>query len=270
MNNVIILCWQPGSCGDFVQSELLKNFSEYSGVVKRFDQDCQGRTIPIIDDFFKQNFEHSPEEWYNRSWTKDDCDLVSEHVNHANYSNFIIPTHRFDQLLILKNSIPNSKTMGVTYPKNMFPLVLKNWAKKVVPADTQINKIYDQSIHQLMKDKNIFGEFVLKEQLKHGTMVRSEVSNMFDINISLEDLFCREDLIDWLATQNQLHQYHYDLPTILKESLGYNSKATKINNIDIQLDLFDNILIQAHTNKEVPSFKFLSEATAFFSLLEDV
>lgn len=269
MSNIIILYWQPGSCGDFVQSELLADTDNYSGVVNNFVVTGSGRTLPKIDLFFKQEFDHLPEQWYNRSWSTADCELLHNYVNTLKCKNFIIPTHRIDQLSILQKSIPSSKTMGITYPKNMFPLVLKNWCKKVAPADIQINKIYNQPVHQLMKNKNTFGEFVLTEQLRHGTGVRSEVNSVFDINLSLEDLFCRDSL-DWLATQNRLHQYHCDLHPVLQQALGYNSKATLPTPEDLPLDTFDNILIRNYCSKvQVPVFKFLSEANAFFSLLEN-
>jgi hypothetical protein len=269
MSNIIILCWQPGSCGDFVQRELLSDTDNYSGVVKNFIVTDNGRTLPKIDLFFKQAFEHPPEQWYNRSWSTADCELLYNYVNTLKCKNFIIPTHRFDQLPILQKSIPGSKTMGITYPKNMFPLVLKNWCKKVAPQDTQINKIYNQPIHKLMKNKNTFGEFVLIEQLRHGTNIQPAVNSMFDINLSLEDLFCRDGL-KWLDTQNQLHQYQCDLQPTLKQALGYNSKATLPAAEDLLLDTFDNILIKEHCSEvKVPVFKFLSEANAFFSILGD-
>ena len=270
MSNIIILYWQSGSCGDFVQSELLSDPDNYSGVVKNFIVTDSGRTLPKIDLFFKQVFDHPLEQWYNRSWSTADCELLYNYViNTLKCKNFIIPTHRLDQLPILQQSIPGSKTMGITYPKNMFPLVLKNWCKKVVPLDTQINKKYNQPMHQLMKNKNTFGEFVLIEQLRHGTNIQPEVNSVFDINLSLEDLFCG-DSQEWLTTQNRLHQYQFDLHPTLKQALGYNSKATVPGPENLLLDTFDNILIRAHCPEvTVPVFKFLSEANAFFNLLEN-
>jgi hypothetical protein len=269
MSNIIILCWQPGSCGDFVQSKLLADTDNYSGVVENFVVTDNGRTLPKIDSFFKQVFDHPPEQWYNRSWSTADCELLYNYINTLRCKNFIIPTHRFDQLAILQKSIPGSKTMGITYPENMFPLVLKNWCKKVVPPDTQINEIYNKPLHQLMKNKNTFGEFILMEQLRYGTDVRPEVGSVFDINLSLEDLFCG-DSSDWLATQNRLHQYRCDLHPVLQQALGYNSKATLPNPEDLPLDTFDNILIRNYcTDIQVPVFKFLSEANFFFRLLEN-
>jgi hypothetical protein len=92
---------------------------------------------------------------------------------------------------------------------------------------------------------------------------------VFDINLSLEDLFCGDNL-EWLATQNRLHQYSCELHPVLQQALGYNSKATLPNPEDLLLDTFDNILIREHCPEmKVPVFKFLSEANAFFSLLGD-
>lgn len=275
MSNVIILYWQPGSCGDFVQSTLLSNPNEYAGVVKKFNTSTLGRTIPSLDLFFAINFEHSPGQWYHRTWTHSDCKQLYEYSKTLPNDNLLVPTHRIDQLKVLQRNIPNSKTMGIIYPNNMFPLVLKNWCKKVAADDKLINSIYTQPIHKLMREKNSFGEFVLLEQLRHGTKILPEVCDIFDISISLEELFCGHTLenFTWLATQNQLHQYQCNLHPVLKNALGFNAMATRINHSDLHLDVFDNILIKHYclqhtTIKNIPIFNLVSEATCYFNKLE--
>lgn len=280
MNKVAILYWEPGSCGDFVYSLLLANPSEYQCITKFSSVDNQGRINPTISVFFKDNFEHSPGQWYLRTWTNRDIELLIKFVV-SNQTCTVVPTHRVDQARFLQSQIPGSVIFGITYPPNMFPLVLKNWCKKVAPYDKAVQKIYNQPIHQYFRNKNIFGEFVLSEQLQFGSDIKTSVDANFDINISLEEIYSKnlstlnalfhnhdhvKDLFDcWLIRQSNIHQHQYKLPEILQQALGYNSTASHTDNLNIKLDLFDNKLIhhqtQLHPKKH---FKTLQQAVDFF------
>ena len=285
MAKIIIFYWEPGSCGDFVNSLLLSRPLEYQSVTENFDLTDQGRLCPRISKFFIDHFDHVPYQWYCRTWSVDDCKMLLEFVDTLDCNSFVIPTHRRDQTEFLQSQFSNSMTMGITYPKNMFPLVLKNWCKKVAPTDVSIQEMYNQPVHQYFKTKNRFGEIVLSEQLKHGTRIRSDVEEIFNISISLEDLYnnnlatvqslfydcghIEQQYTNWIQNQNHLYSYQYDLPVILRQALGYNSRSTRPGNSNYDLDIFDNILIthycKTHTSlTQIPRFSTLQQASTFF------
>ena len=282
---IIIFYWEPGSCGDFVNSLLLSQSYEYQSVIENFVYTEQGRLQPKLSKFFVENFKHIPRQWYQRTWTVEDCRILCNFINSVDCNSFVIPTHRLDQIEFLQSQFSNSITMGITYPKNMFPLVLKNWCKKVAPTDIALQEIYNHQLHKYLQTKNNFGEFVLSEQLKYGTKIRPCVEETFDISISLEDLYnndlstleslfqAREHVSqqynNWIQNQNYLYSYQYDLPSILYQALGYNSKSTRPGNLDYNLDTFDNILITHYCNNhtlltQIPRFNTLRQATKFF------
>jgi hypothetical protein len=168
----------------------------------------------------------------------------------------------------------------------MFPIVLKNWCKKVAQTDPYLGKIYNQPVHQYLKNNNVFGEFVLKEQLRFGTRLRTSVEDVFDVAISLEKLYLA-DLSDihllisdqstvydnvhrWLSAQGEIQQYCFTVHTNLKDAIGYNSKAVIAGKSNIKLDSFDNILIKEYflkntLIKNVPIFKTLKQADTFLT-----
>jgi hypothetical protein len=282
---VIIFYWEPGSCGDFVNSIFLSQPSEYQSVTESFTHTGQGRLRSKLSKFFVEYFDYVPCQWYCRTWSVEDCEILLEFIDSLDCNAFVIPTHRRDQIEFLQLQFPDSITMGITYPKNMFPLVLKNWCKKVVPTDVAIQEIYNQPLHTYLKTKNSFGEFVLSEQLKFGTKLRLCVEEIFDISISLEDLYnnnlsmleslflnyshIEQKHADWIQNQNHLHSYQYNLPVILEQALGYNSKSILKGNLNCNLDMFDNILITHYCNThtsliQIPRFDTLQQASTFF------
>lgn len=280
MSKIVVLYWEPGSGGDFVYSTLLARLDEYQGILTNTTINSQGRVVPTLLPFFEENFSHRPEQWYLREWTIDDVQLLSTFAAQSK-SCTVIPTHRVDQAKFLQSQIAGSTVVGITYPTNMFPLVLKNWCKKVAANDTELQKIYNKPLHQHLRSKNSFGEFVLYEQLKFGSMISSSVGPAFDVNISLEDLYNKNlttlnalfqdcshvsDMFNsWFKHQSILHQVQYNIPAILQKALGYNSAALTTNMLDIELDQFDNILIK-HQNSpnKTPNFKTLQQAADFF------
>lgn len=171
--------------------------------------------------------------------------------------------------------------MGITYPSNMFPLVLKNWCKKIAEFDDALKEIYNQPVHEYLREKNKFGAFVLSEQLTYGTRIKNSVDNVFDIEISLEDIYSSQlsnlkslfqnsdhvdDIFDnWIQQQSIMYRYFYDVPETFLQSLGYNSRATRPGNLSVHLDMFDNVLIQKHFHTtDIPNFDTLQEALDFF------
>lgn len=281
MPKILIFYWEPGSGGDFVNRLLLERPLEYQGIHNKFTLTDQGRFIPSIINFFSSNFSSDHQQWYNRTWTASDCVKVAEYILQLKCNWFVIPTHRLDQVVFLKSQFKNSHSMGITYPANMFPLVLKNVCKKVLAFDTNTQEIYNQPIHKYLRDKKKFGEFVLSQQLLYGTRVKRYIADTFDITLALEDLY-NSDLhaikslfqnsthvdglfTDWFNNQSNLHSYYYDIPKTLQEALGYNSRSKLHGDLSLYLDTFDNILIKHYLNKkDIPRFITLQQASDFF------
>lgn len=283
MDKIVILYWEVGSCGDFIQHLLLSS-EEYRGVIKNFNINQQGRVVPNLAEFFKSSFKHIDEMWYLRTWSEQDVDILLTNINKLEKTTFVIPTHLLNQAFFLKSHLPNSIIVGITYPDNMFPLVLKNWCKKVSAYDKKIIEIYNQPLHQYMRKNNRFGEFILSEQLKFGTQIRSSVADQFDICISLEDLFAKnlkivnslfqdqthvQGMFDsWIIKQNRIHQCKYNFPLILQQALGYNSKSQSAGDLTCPLDTFDNILIKHYLDtptQTIPNFQNIQQALDFFT-----
>ena len=283
MFNIIILYWEPGSGGDFIQSLLLSD-NQYRGVVTNFNFTKSGRISPTLDLAFKESF--GSNLWYFKKWSDEDCCALADIIKAENITQFVIPTHRFDQISVLKKYFSNSISVGITYPKNMFPIVLKNWCKKVAQTDPYLDKIYNQPVHQYLKNNNVFGEFVLKEQLRFGTRLRTSVEDVFDVAISLEKLYVadtsdinllikdqstiHDNMHRWLAAQGEIQQYCFTVHPNLKDAIGYNSKAFRSAKSTIKLDSFDNILIKEYCStktliKNVPTFKTLKQADTFLT-----
>jgi hypothetical protein len=282
MNKIIIFYWEPGSCGDFINSLFLSRPDEYKSTLEKTSTTGQGRVSPTISQFFVNQFDHVAGQWYRKDWTVRDCELISNYVDNINNDHFVIPTHRLDQVDFLQSQFVNCCTLGITYPTNMFPLILKNWCKKVAPTDKLISEIYNKASHQYLRTKNSFGELFLRDQLTYGTNVKTCVNTSFDVEILLEDLYCGSlatvkslfkdnshvdlQFEQWIEKQNIIHRYRYNIPPILQQALGYNSKAEQDNNLDVELDTFDNILIKHYfSEKNIPNFNTLQQAADFFN-----
>lgn len=285
MTRILILFWQPGSCGDFVQSALLNESTRYSGVINFFTLDNTGRSTPELKSNFLETVNHVPEQWYTRNWSQNDFNTLSGILDSENSEYFVIPTHCLDEVQKFKNNFTNAVSVGLTYPKNMFPIVLKNWCQKVATVDLFINKIYNQPVHDYFRDKNVFGEFILSEFLTFGSKIRDSVPDLFDINISLEKIYAADvsvfkDLIinstlfdvkfkQWIKLQGNIQQYNYPINAKLKEALGYNTKASNLGSLDLKLDKFDNIMIKKYflnhyDGQQLPAFRTLQDANNFF------
>jgi hypothetical protein len=282
MTKVLIFYWEPGSGGDFVNRLLLERPLEYQIVQEKLTLSGQGRFIPNIKRFFVDQFGCDLNKWYFRTWTAEDCALLADLITDMKCPWFVIPTHRLDQVNMLKSQFKNSSSMGITYPDNMFPLVLKNWCKKVAAFDPAFQEIYNKPVHQYFRDNNRFGEFALSEQLSYGTRLKPCVNNTFDIGISLEDIYCSELSVlkslfndsehvdhlvnDWLSCQSSMHSYCYDIPETLRKLLGHNAKSVLKGDLSVCLDTFDNTLIRHYFDKKnIPNFKTLQQAADFFN-----
>ena len=284
MPKIIILYWEPGSCGDFVQSLLLSR-PQYQGVVEKFDSDDLGRIKPTVKTLFKNTFQHEPTQWYQRQWSEKDLEQLSQVIKNIECEYFVIPTHRLDQITTFKTHFDNCTGVGITYPANMFLFVLKNMCKKVVPDSHVLNNFFDARIHQYFKNNNSFGEFVFKQQLRHGSTIAKLVDCQFDVNVCLENLLSGNlndligllpglsatDIGDWLQKQNVLYRFNFGMNPTLQSILGYNSKSTPESNLKIELDNFDRILISEFFKmKNIPvrvfEFDTLDNVNNFFEV----
>ena len=280
MPKFVVLCWEPGSGGDIIQNLLLADQDNFNGVIERFEQTLQGRCKPKCYELYKNHFPSDYDRWYFRHWTKEECDKLIELSANLDSKYFILPTHLVTEAEFLRNNLEGCITMGVTYPTNMFPIVLKNWCQKVAPFSSPINQIYDSALCQSLKSKGVFGEFMLSEQLRMGTAIKSSVENIFDIEISLENLY-NNDLSDveklcsvsdsghrifqsWLAAQSKIPQHRFDVAPELEQAIGFNSKITTLKQ-DIEIDNFDNILIKQYFKRPIPFFKTLRETNNFIN-----
>jgi hypothetical protein len=264
MTNVIILYWQPGSGGDTVQ-HLLSLDSKFHTVSQRFDLDESGRTVVEILPWFKDNFSHTPDQWYWRDWTHNDVDMIHSCPNLSTHDTVIIPTHRRDQAVWLKENIFNSKVIGICYDKNLYPFVLGQWCKKVAFENLFVAEHYQTLLFQTLRKQNLFGAYVLKDQLRFESNILPVVLPEWDINLQLENLLLGDisilktiglnlDLIDsvlctWSNQQKMLYRQQWDLTDNLKSALGYNHQAPVSTDLDLELDEYDRILIQ-HWLKE--------------------
>jgi len=282
MTKFVVLYWEPGSCGDFVQQCLLYN-KQYHGIIDNFVKDSVGRIRPgNINQYFKDNFKVENNLWYEIDWNSNNVEKLFRYVQDQNIKEFVIPTHKYMQVVNLKHQIPEILSVGMVYPENMFPLVIKNWCKKVTANDQVLQQIYNEPLHKTLIQNKVFGEYILSEQLKFGSNIPFSVFEQFDVNISLESLFNKDiqpiksllvnsEHVDslfngWFTHQSEFYKYQQTLPPELAQSLGYNRLATETTDRDIDLDIFDNILINHYSGskKQLPIFKKLSEAQNFF------
>jgi hypothetical protein len=292
MIKFIGLFWYPGSAGDFVQSLLLSE-RQYLGFFQKFNTTSSGRVVAKknIKIFIKKFF--NPTHLYDRIWKNNDIALLKKIANDNPTQTLIIPTHRIENINFLKKKLKNFHSIGIIYKKNMYPIVLKNFCKKIVSDNIWVNKTkfnqkYDTKIDQYYKNKNMFGEFFFKEKLKYGFLMKNESTKQFDYAIDLEDIYIgnisslkkfikmdrtkKEIINKWLSLQSKIHRFYFPLTKELKESLGFNSKAKKKYYNNVALDNFDNILIQNYIKikkninvlNNVPKFKNLKSASIFF------
>jgi hypothetical protein len=288
MIKFIGLFWYPGSGGEFIQSLLLLE-KQYIGFQEKFSLTPSGRVLENkknIQIFNKKFF--YPHHLYNRIWRNSDIPLLEKISKNYPNQTLIIPTHMIENINFLKKRLKNFYSLGITYKKNMYPIVLKNYCKKIVSDSSykiKFKETYNKKIHQYFKNKNIFGEYFFKQELKsNNNFIKQEAKNCFDYHINLEDIYIKnfsslkklikidrskkEKINNWLSLQSKIYQSYFPLNQELKEALGFNSKAKKKYYKNLPLDNYDNILLQryikANKNINMPQFKNLASALFFF------
>lgn len=282
MTKVMILHWVPGAGGDWLQSLLLSH-DQYQGVISHWILSPEGRTVPVLHDYFEHGFAHDTGRWYWRQWTSSDCARI-HHLLPPNKI-FILPTHDRSQVDFLRAQFPDALTVGMIYPENFWPVILKNWCMKVGFDDPDVMSTYDQPLHRKLRAKGLFGIFLLGEQLKFGHSIPGHVACEFDVCIDLETLYAGQNgplqrLVDWddrcetcyqtwLTRQSQLHRYRYSVCDSLATALGTNKLARIAVDLDLPLDGFDQQLIRHFCRARgmsgpVPVFATLAQANVFF------
>jgi hypothetical protein len=288
MNNVIICYWQPGSGGDTVQ-HLLSLDSKFYTVVQNFDLEDSGRTVASTLPWFKDNFSHEPGKWYWRDWSSKDLDMIFSCPDLLTSKTLIIPTHRRDQAIWLKENIPNSTTLGICYPKNMYLFVLSRWCKKVATSDSSVAEHYQTPLFQTLRKQKLFGAYVLKDQLKFSSSILQEVLPEWDFNLQLENLLLGDVsilksigldinlinsvLCNWIREQKMLYLWQWNINNDLKTALGYNSRAPLSTNLELSLDEYDTILIQHWLSQHhLPKHKLsnLEQADNYFKKINNM
>ena len=262
MKNIVCLYWAPGSCGDLIQ-HLLMSTNQFRGLAKEYVLDQTGRTKPIIDEYIKELFPSADGNWFDRNWYTKDLDNLKKI---SNEKSFIIGTHRQSQLDFLKENLGNDiTTIGITYSKSMFPLIIKNFCKKVAPTDKIIKGLLstqeNSKLIDYMSKHNLFGEYFLDQKIKFFdfTIPIAEYNdNTYDITIELEDIYnnnlhqLSDVLTDnsfnifnsWYQRQDNLYKFKFQHNQQYIECIGYNSKATVESNEELSFSAMDSILIK--------------------------
>ena len=268
MDNCIILYWHPGSGGDTVQ-QLLSLDSKFQVVVEKFDLSAEGRTTPRIFPWLRENFPHEPNKWLWRSWSHQDLELLQTWPGRRSSSTLILPTHSATQARWLKDHLPNSLIVGITYSESMFKCVLVNWCKKVAADDPDVIEHYQSWLHQNLRKKRLLAPMILKEQLAFVSNTPQRVLPEWDVNLSLEKLLIGDVsalqkinleipliqpvLAAWLGKQKKFYRNRWDIGHQLKQALGYNEFAPLAEDSDTEFDQYDKILLRDWCkNNQVP------------------
>ena len=262
MKNIVCLYWAPGSCGDLIQYLLIKT-NMFSGLAKEYVLDPSGRAKPIVDDYIQKLFPFKEDSWFNRTWDEKDLDNLKKL---SKEKSFIIGTHQQSQLDFLKHNLGNEiTTMGITYPKSLFPLIIKNFSKKVAPYDKSIIELMSGEknikLVNFMFEHKIFDAYFLDQQFKFFdfTIPIPEFNDSsYDIDIKLENIY-NNDLSElksllneesfnifnlWYQKQDNLYKFKYHINQQYIDCIGYNSKATISMDEEIKFSPLDSILIK--------------------------
>ena len=262
MSNLYCMFWVPGSCGDILQHVLSQNPGVCTGA--NYDLNAHGRTTRTMTHEFNVLFPSTPNQWLFRTWTAQDCDRL---VDLAKSQTVVIGTHDYNQMKFLKEHLNSSiETVGIAYDQAMWPIVLKNFCRKVAEFDSNINSIYQSqnpSLYKKFKKNNLFGAWVLQDQLLHSIKIPNTVDYLFDHTIGLDRLLTgdiqwvsqfqiSEPLLlfqQWLSVQNLFGRTKISDNPDLIACLGHNKEATNEHPLPIILDNYDKIFIKHHVKK---------------------
>lgn len=256
----LVLYWVPGSGGDIIQG--IMSQTGLKSLAHSFEINQQGKVDFEINQSFKSLFPFDG-YWYFKDWNHYDIQKLEK------LNDVLIGTHRLDQLEFLKSNC-SVTTIGITYTKSLFPAVLKNCCKKIASHNHEMREIYhinNPNLFDMFQRNNRLGEFILNQQLKFGSDIPMSVEPVFDINLSLEDIYNKDLSIiskwlsddsysmfdQWYNVQDALYKFKFNATSKYVEALGYNFRATtKIIN-DVPLSLYDKLLLKHYfKNKNLP------------------
>jgi hypothetical protein len=254
--------WIPGSCGDILQHLLSQNHDISTGAT--FNLNSQGRTVRTMTSMFKSLFPSTPDKWLRRKWTIQDCDRL---VNMAKSQTIVIGTHDYAQVKFLKEYLKSDiNTVGIAYDQNLWPIVLKNYCLKSAQANADVNFQYQSSnspLYKMLKNKNVFGAWLLQDELLHVKTIPKTVNYLFDHVICLDRLLTGDlqwanefttsqsvsTFQQWLCLQNLFGRVRMpDHPDFIA-CLGYNQWATIDHPDPIALDSYDKIFIKHYVKQ---------------------
>jgi hypothetical protein len=111
-----------------------------------------------------------------------------------------------------------------------------------------------------LRNQNLFGPYILKDQLRFESNILQAVLPEWDFNLQLENLLLGDisilknigldlESIDsvlwtWINQQKMLYRQQCDLTDELKSALGHNNQAPVSTDLELELDEYDRILIQ--------------------------
>lgn len=278
MANLYCMYWVPGSCGDLLQQVLSMHADWYTG--SHFSLDHNGRWQRQVDKDFRQAYPAESNQWLWRSWTTQELDSLLL----LPAAQVAIGTHSIDELRKIKQHLGSKvTTVGVTYNKNMYPAVLKNFCAKVGEADPKLNSIYSKAqpeLYQKLKQNNLFGPKLLKDLLKSGNLIPKQQLDEFDVAVDLEKILLgdlgwanqwltqqsAEHVANWTVLQDPLYSTAIVANQHYSKCLGLNSQATKLDSNPINLNTYHHTLIhhhypQAARFKTHTEFKYFTENT---------
>jgi hypothetical protein len=264
MNNLICIYWAPGSCGDIIQNIIKEKFN----IFWSNELDSNGKSKPHVDPALKSMFpDREKNGWHHRVWS--DTDLMNlDLLVSSNNQPCVIGTHSLVEIAKIKHAIPKTITIGINYDKFLYPAVIKNWALKISTSPQMIDSY--RNSHGVIVDKflekNIFSEFVFKNQLSFGNIndrIPKFVDGNFDVNLTLanilnNDLHEIDDFLSasgkeifttWHLVQNKLYMKKFDCNEQYAEAVGFNYQSTEECHDDIPFSQFDNILVEFYCDQ---------------------
>lgn len=223
MANLTCIYWVHGSGGDLVQQMLVATGNYANNGSSLIDN--TGRALPVTDSVLLKKFPVSDSiGWYNRTWTENELDQLESLAKSSNKS-YIVGTHSKEQFDTL-SKIPNSTRIGVTYDREIFPAVLKLWARKAAESSVGLNEMYQTThpvISKKFQEKGLYAEFILNEFLKYVRNIPQEIKDQFEINVDLGDLLNQnlnslsplltdhsyKIFASWYQLQDPLYKYRF-------------------------------------------------------------
>lgn len=241
-----------------------------------------GRAVPQPDFARFQSLYPADLKMYFKDWSSHDLALALDAAKPG--VPFIIGTHRIDQIIKIP-SVVAATTIGITYPRTMFPLVIKNWCKKNVNDSTEMHQIYfkdKRALFNKLQTNNLIGPYILKQQITaNNCNIPKYVDHRFDIALELEDILNHnlsaiDSMLDqdayqvfdeWYSSQDCLYKQHISSNQHYVACLGSNQKVSSHSDLPIRLSDYDQILVANYCKVHslpAPKVVLTTELVKFF------